>query len=227
MLLIIKERELGRHVFANELLPIAVAQLIPELGARVEEVEELGGVRLHNPWAESDTEVPGLLDRRAKLIIVAKKEPLTEQRYTMAHEVAHLLYHADAHHLRERAARVMNRDAGDDGEFPNHRREEREAEIFAAELLMPPDLTREAMVQRFGAPIDGTLPRDELAYHLSNAIGRKLDAFQLARMPQESRAALFAEATSFVGRFFEPLIRQFGVSKQAMAIRLLELGLVS
>jgi len=84
----------------------------------------------------------------------------------------------------------------------------------------------EATLMRFGARIDGTLPCEELAYFLSNSLRRKIDAFQLARMPQEQRAGIFAEATSFRGRFFTPLTQYFGVSKGAMSIRLLELGLI-
>jgi hypothetical protein len=46
-------------------------------------------------------------------------------------------------------------------------------------------------------------------------------------MPQGERARLFAEAGSFRGGLFESLARSFAVSAEAMAIRLLELDLVS
>lgn len=224
-LLIKKESELGPPVPRSVLLPIDPAQLVPELGARVEKVQELGGVALGNPWTERDVRVPGLFDRRAKLIVIAQNQPVAEQRYTVAHELGHLLYHTSPRHLRERAALVENHSARNVS--PANRCEEREAEVFAAELLMPVDLMREAVVARFDGPIDGTLPHDTLAHFLSASTESKFNASQLARMPQVDRAALFATAKSFGCRIFEPLIKQFGVSKQAMAIRLLELGWVS
>jgi Zn-dependent peptidase ImmA (M78 family) len=98
--------------------------------------------------------------------------------------------------------------------------------MFAAELLMPAELVREAALQRYGSPIDGTVPREQLAHLLGNGIGENIDSLYLAQMPQEKRAALFAVATSFGFGTFEPLTAQFGVSRQAMAIRLVELDLV-
>jgi Zn-dependent peptidase ImmA (M78 family) len=227
MLQIIKEKELGHPIFRSELLPIDPAKLVPELGARLEEVEELGSAMLRDPWAERDTKVHGLFDRRGKRIIIDKREPFATQRYTIGHEIAHLLYHSNPYHLRERAVRVRDRKIEGDRDSSNHKCEEREAEIFAAEFMMPADLVREAMVQRFGAPIDGAVPHEGLAHFLSASCGQKIDSYKLAGMPQEERAALFAEVKSFAGRAFESLYRQFGVSKGAMAIRLLELGLVS
>ena len=226
MLQIIKESELGRAITPSELVPIDITKLVSELGVRIEEVEELESVIGHNPWTERDTKVPGFFDRRGKRIIVAKRQSLEVQRYTIGHEIAHLMYHSGPHHLRELAVRVRDRGIVEESESSNHKCEEREAEIFAAELTMPADLVREAMLQRFGAAIDGTVPREELAHFLNATSRQKIDSYKLARMPQEERAALFAEAKSFAGRAFEPLYRQFCASKQAMAIRLLELGLV-
>jgi hypothetical protein len=91
---------------------------------------------------------------------------------------------------------------------------------------MPADDTEKAMTARFGSRIDGTIPCDDLAYFISIAAHQRIEPRQLARMPQLERAILFAKAGSFQGRVFEPLDRYFVVSTQAMAIRLLELGLL-
>jgi len=136
MLLSIKEHELGGTVPRSALFPIELEKLIPLLGFRLDEINELGGVRVGSPWAESDIQVPGMLDRRERVIVVARNQPVVERRYTIAHELAHLLYHNSPRHLRERVARLSKREAGLAGSL-DHKREEREAEIFGAELLMP------------------------------------------------------------------------------------------
>ena len=228
MLVLLKEDELGGTVPKSALLPIDLEKLVLSLGARIIRVEELGGVRLSNPWAERDTKVPGLFDRFSRTIIVGGKEPLVQQRFTVAHEIGHLLFHSKPVQLRERAARGnLSPSAKPSIDQVNTKAEEREAEIFAAELLMPAEQTEEAMVQRFGGPIDGTLPHDDLAYFLSLATRQRLEPRWLARMPQKDRARLFAQADNFRGTYFEPLTIAFNVSEEAMAIRLLELGLVT
>jgi Zn-dependent peptidase ImmA (M78 family) len=219
MLRILREQECGRVVHKSELMPTDLPRLAALLGARIDELQELGGVRLDNPWAERDSEVKGLLNRITRVITVTTKEPIEQRRYTIAHELSHLLHHSSPRHLRERAAGAVKAD-------PSHRREERDAEIFAAALLMPADVTEEATVSRFGSRIDGTLPHDDLAYFISVAIRRKIEPRRLAQMPQIERATLFVEVNNYRGAIFQPLADYFRVSAQAMAIRLVELGLV-
>lgn len=226
MLVILKECESGAPVAKSAVLPIDLEKLAPFLGITITRVAELGGVRLGNPWAERDIRVSGLFDRARREIVIANNEPIARQRVTIAHEMCHLLYHSGALQLRERVARGIRSGKSMMDEGPS-KLEEREAEIFAIELVMPTDLTEEAMIKRFGGRIDGTLPHDELAYHLSLATGRKIQPRQLSGMPQEARAGLFAQANNFRGSHFKPLIELFSVSLEAMAIRLLELGLVS
>ncbi len=223
-----KESELGRPVSKRELLPIDVCRLAFLQGLRVEKVEELGGVLIGNPWADRDVKVPGLFNCSTRTITVAEKEPLEQQRFTIGHELGHALYHSGPVHLRERAARAASSsDATLSTNEGRHKAEEREANVFAAEVLMPAELVGEAMTERFGGRIDGTVPHDELAYFLSIATRQKISAGRLSQMPQVERAKLFAVADNVRGRFFEPLTRLFGVSAEAMAIRLLELDLVS
>jgi hypothetical protein len=105
--------------------------------------------------------------------------------------------------------------------------EEREAEVFAAELTMPIELVRDEMLSRFGTAIDGTLPHDDLAYFLSLGIGERLEPKRLAQMPQIERAILFAKVKHFGNQHFDALHRVFDVSADAMGYRLLELDLVS
>lgn len=82
------------------------------------------------------------------------------------------------------------------------------------------------MIKRFGSRIDTTIASEELAYFLSGATRRKIEAEFLSKLPQLERAMLFAQADNFYGRLFKSLSSLFAVSPQAMGIRLLELGLI-
>ncbi len=64
---------------------------------------------------------------------------------------------------------------------------------------------------------------DNEAYELT---GGRLQASQIRRMQPEEIAELFARATWFNGRQFDPLIKVFGVSAEAMAYRLISLKLI-
>jgi Zn-dependent peptidase ImmA (M78 family) len=229
MLLISNEQALGHSVLRSSLLPIDLVKICALLGLQIEEVEELGGVRIGNPWAERDIKVPGLLDRIKRTIVVSKRSSLAEQRYTLAHELSHSLHHSSPRHLRERAASNAKGLEGTSAICDNaeHKAEERDAEIFASELLMPTDLMEEAVLQRFGSKIDGTTPHENLAHFISDATHKKISSWHLARMPEIERAALFAQADNFLGRHFPPMYRHFQVSLEAMSIRLVELGLIT
>jgi Zn-dependent peptidase ImmA (M78 family) len=132
MLVLLKEDESGGPVVKSALLPIDLEKLVLSLGARIIKVEELGGVRLGNPWAERDVTVPGLFDRLSKTIFIAENEPIARQRYTVAHEVAHFLYDSKPTQLRERVARGRAKPEVAAGQ---NKQEERIAEIFAAESV--------------------------------------------------------------------------------------------
>jgi hypothetical protein len=201
-------------------LRIDLHEIAYSAGLRVEEIEELGGVRLMNPWAESGVEVVGILDRINDTATISRKQSLAVQRFTLAHEIAHWVLHPGLVHHRERVE--------SDNLSPRlaKRPEEREADIFASELLMPAAIIKREMAKRFGGPIDGSLVHEDLAFMLSVGTGKTIQPTWLARIPQMEGAQLFAQASSFGGPPFEPLCEAFGVSAKAMAYRLLELGLV-
>ena len=197
------------------------------MGLRIEEVDHLGETGVENPWRERDIKVAGLFDRQTRTITLASREPHDQKRFTLAHEFAHALYHSGPMQLRKRAARAS---FGSTGMRPAHSErdsEEREADVFAAELLMPIELVRAATIQRFGEFADMNVPCDDLAYYLSKATKTRINPEKFAEMPQYNRALLFAELKTFRETPFVPLAKLFGVSSDAMAIRLLELGLVS
>jgi hypothetical protein len=86
--------------------------------------------------AASDMHVSGVLLPAAAEIWVRRDESGTRRRFTIAHEVGHHLLHSDG-------ATVLCRPVDVDQADEAARAKEREANRFAAELLMPEPLVRE------------------------------------------------------------------------------------
>lgn len=68
-----------------------------------------------------------------RLIVVNKEHPATRQRFTIAHELAHYILHRNGEEL------YAHRDAGHKGSI------EREADTFAANILMPKKIVLDAL----------------------------------------------------------------------------------
>jgi Zn-dependent peptidase ImmA (M78 family) len=98
-------------------LPVPVAKIARDLGAEVQ-------------YEAFDGEVSGMLYREQDrtLIGVNSTHGATRQRFTVAHEIAHLLLHKGVY--IDRLVRVNWRDGTSDPD-------EVQANAFAAELLMP------------------------------------------------------------------------------------------
>lgn len=109
--------------------PVPVDEIAAELGAEIQR-------RPNSP------DISGLLYRDGESTVVvgvnADDAPV-RQRFTIAHELGHLQLHAGIPLFVDRSIRVNSRLAGVHGRGG----EEREANWFAAELLMPEDLVRE------------------------------------------------------------------------------------
>ena len=86
--------------------------------------------------AASDIHVSGVLLPAASEIWVRRDESPTRRRFTIAHEIGHHFLHSDG-------ATVLCRAADVDQAEEAARLKEREANRFAAELLMPEELVRE------------------------------------------------------------------------------------
>jgi len=112
------------------------------------DVEELAGslCRLHVQAADDlgpiaglapDMQLSGLLLPARWEIWVRRDEPAPRRRFTVAHEIGHHLLHSDG-------AAVLCRPADVETAQASERAREREANRFAAELLMPEALVRAA-----------------------------------------------------------------------------------
>ena len=113
--------------------PVPVEDIAHGLGARIER-------RADSP------DISGLLyraDNDTTLIGVNADDSLVRQRFTIAHELGHLRLHEGTPLFVDRSIRVNSRLAGESGRGG----EEREANWFAAELLMPEAMIREVANQ--------------------------------------------------------------------------------
>ena len=196
-------------------VPEPIDMLEPEIAARIlgvnfELVEGLGQFG----DGKNRFEVAGALNRQAGKILVSRRFSREVIRFTGAHEIGHWVLHPHE---------VMHRDRAIDGSKVSRSQKERDADYFAACLLMPSNLVHRIFEQTFGITppikIDDNIAfwlcRDEPDEILRPAIGSDIRERTLAR------------ASSFNGRHFEPLAKQFRVSTTAMAIRLKELDIVA
>lgn len=149
--------------------------------------------------------VAGLLDRDQSRVSISPRFPAELQRFTLAHELGHVVLHQGTGLHRDRALR------GSLVASPSNP-EETEANIFAAAFLMPAKLVRAEFVKRFGT--ERFVLDDATAFALGDSSSSTLLPRRLAR------------AEHFGGEHFVSLARHFRVSESAMAIRLAELELI-
>ena len=114
---------------------VRAAELLKQLGVGgppvpVDHIAAATGA--HLTYETLDGEVSGLLyrDEERKVIGVNSRHAPVRQRFTIAHEIGHLLMHEGRPVFIDRLVRVNARDGSTS-------QEEVEANAFAAELLMP------------------------------------------------------------------------------------------
>ena len=122
---------------ARNLLKNADASSIPVDVERVA-TEHMGLKIVRRPL---EREYSGFLAVREKTIVVNRLHPLTRQRFTIAHEIGHYELHrgkVDMPVFIERAVYFRSdRDKMSGAEYSQERRLEKEADDYAAALLMP------------------------------------------------------------------------------------------
>jgi Zn-dependent peptidase ImmA (M78 family) len=194
--------------------------LIKELGYVLQEPAEIPNERCLRP-GEISFRTAGLVDQKHRLIVVARGFQKDERRFTLAHEIGHVVMHPASHvYHRDRPLR------GTERLNPARPPYEVEADVFAAELLMPARLVCSEFLGRFRVDvIDGRDRSSTLSRLLSYGTGYSISPQEIADN-HDRRCRLIAECTSFGPDHFEPLHVSFKVSRSAMAIRLGELGLV-
>ncbi|MBV8454716.1 MAG: ImmA/IrrE family metallo-endopeptidase, partial [Deltaproteobacteria bacterium] len=122
-------QEEGTYDCLGYILPVPIEKLAEALGVRIQLVEDL--TRIAGPSIELENEICGALSRATRTIFVEARLPLEQRRYVIGHEYAHLLYHSDAIHYRQRAARAQASGARGDIQRIRAPHEEREAQRFS------------------------------------------------------------------------------------------------
>ena len=158
-------------------------------------------------------EIAGHINKPEKYVVISDQFEPEVIRFTAAHELGHALLHdIDTAH----------RDRGLDGSSISSRDPmEVEADKFAVYFLMPSEYVINEFEDRFESiPFSIT---EDTAHRLSEGSPNKLkENHQTLR----SFSIRLAKETSYNGVNFDSLATYFGVSNEAMAIRLEELGLI-
>lgn len=157
--------------------------------------------------------VAGLIDAANRTIRVGMDVEPRVARFTGAHEIAHAILHP---HLAG-----LHRDRPLTGAIESRDRVEYEADKFAAFFLMPAKLVLEQFYARFIGQFN---LNDETAYALlGTSYSTAIELFPTRRHMSRALAGAF----QYNGRHFVSLSEYFGVSNEALAIRLEELNLIA
>lgn len=160
------------------------------------------------------TGTAGMLDRANRAVMISTRQSFEARRFTGAHEVGHFTLHPEQMMFRDR---TLSAHGG-----PGRPVVEQEADYFAACFLIPPKL----LIEAFGARFTGRVPlvnTGAVCFNLSPQNYQYLESLPPGSM---EFALAVARAQSFNGARFKCLTETFCVSPMAMAIRLMEMGLV-
>lgn len=140
-------RDFEERYDVDEAPPVPVERVASSLlGLLIDEVDDVRSL----PGAPTDQgRLSGMLDPEEMVVWVERGEARRSpgrRRFTIAHEIGHLLLHVPASHtvFYDHPADIREIDEDPSGEeLPELRRREREANVFARELLMPEPLVNE------------------------------------------------------------------------------------
>jgi Zn-dependent peptidase ImmA (M78 family) len=198
----------------EEFFPINLRQIVEEiLGWQIEERTMIG-------FLPSGYQIIGQTNFDEKRILIDVGDTRSgERNYTLAHEIGHVTLHrmsyacqgfATRTHASRRNERLVNPD-------PTRSRLEREAQLFAAELLMPRKSVTAYFKLLFGN--DRVWADSSLTKEILERAGERQKLSDLKGV-----AKIVAREDGRDGH--KNLADFFGVSSEAMAVRLLRLGLI-
>lgn len=157
-------------------------------------------------------EVAGIIDSQSKTVWISRQFPRHVRRFTAAHELGHAIMHETGRLHRDRAL---------DGSSVARDKIEREADKFACYFLMPERLLKSRFMQNFNCEFFRITEQTSFALNRSDLVG-----FYKKFADRHALARALAAADRFDGKQIKSLSEQFGVSIEAMAIRLEELDLL-
>ena len=118
------QKIIAQYNYSFDTLPVNIEQIIKDHNIILRE-ESLPG------------DVSGVLDTRKKpIILVCKKDPPVRKRFTMAHELGHFLFHARQPSVYMDTKTFFRNSISSEGKHM----EEKQANRFASELLMPTNI---------------------------------------------------------------------------------------
>ena len=188
---------------------LSVKEVLKQLGYQYSVESSLG---VQGVGADS-FEVAGAISKTDKTVQISDQYPEDVRNFTAAHELGHALMHNQ---------KTMHRDRPTDGAIFVRTKMEKEADKFASYFLMPGRLTRQIFIHLFDT--DQLIIDDFVLHNL-----------RMSPEEAEKRFVSLRDFSQYVvnlrsfgrKRFNESLSESFGVSREAMAIRLEELNLVS
>jgi Zn-dependent peptidase ImmA (M78 family) len=158
--------------------------------------------------------VAGIINKKDKVVHLSDEFPLQTMCFTAAHELGHALLHNQI---------MLHRDKPIDGSIHIPKdKVEQQADKFATFFLMPKKLVQGAFRELFA--MEKMVINPNTVFGLTNTA--KVSDFKEMYGDRDGFALFVASAEFFGGREFHSLADTFGVSKKAMARRLLELELV-
>ena len=150
-----KARELrGRVTDLDSVRPTPVVAAANMLGYAVKQFEPTRVTR----------DVSGAVNHDEKTIYVNAIEVPFRKRFTIAHEVGHVVLHPEANRVDYR---------GDIGYSPDQKARETEANAFASELLMPRHVF-EALWHAHGGDVDAVAAQLEVSVQAATIQAKKL-----------------------------------------------------
>lgn len=201
-----------RYQFGDD-IPYDPIRTLKLCGYQVAESDFLGVF----PFEGSIREIAAEFDGTNGIVTISRSPSFStpEQTFTAAHELGHAALHPPMKNHRDRPASW-------DGNRVRRSDQEREADTFAACFLMPMERILYEYGRRF--PLGPFVPTDEFAFAL---FGTSLYDVRSRLSSRLDCARELAKASQCNGVLFEPLFKRFGVSINAMSIRLIEAGLSS
>jgi Zn-dependent peptidase ImmA (M78 family) len=210
--------EKGQYLSPEEFFPIDPGKIISSvMNWELQSVSDIG-------YDGNGQRMRGQCDYKNRLISVATGDiNAGEKTFTIAHEIGHAVLHTNVPRKsgvseRKRAVRRITCLTSTREE----RKREKEANIFAAELLMPEKAVRDRFLRTFG----------RARIWLGSAMAQKI-INNFSKGPQ--RLLFPLPGAKDIAPYFadykkteedQSMKEFFGVSKTAMSIRLLELNLV-